>query len=127
MLQHLCAGPVATLREQKGEVDQGFVVIRIEIEHLAVGFGSLRLAAIGIAYHAKEIKRLRRWAVLAQMGFAMLRRFRQAPLIAEPLGFIEAHGRRVWRRSDRLSCRAHRVTVWAQPGRAPGDGQPEGV
>ncbi len=74
---------VALLFHQECEMNERFVMIRLEIQRLAVELRGSRLVAARVVHQSHQIERLRRRTMLPQMRFAAGRRFDEVPLVGE--------------------------------------------
>src|SRR5437016_14577786 len=88
--QQLRPRRVALFLHQQCEMDEGLVVIGIELEGLAgivAGFG---LVADGVTHQTHELQSVHRWTVPSQMLLATGCRFDQPPLIGQPTGMAKS-------------------------------------
>ncbi len=83
---------VAVLFQPQRQVDEGFVVIRIKIERLAIERGGIGFAG-GIADQTEEIIGMRRRSVLGDVCFADNRGFGKFSGICELLCCLEVGGK----------------------------------
>lgn len=82
-------GGVATEFGQEGQVGEGFNVMRLEIDGLAVAIGGGAGLALGVADDAEQAERLGGFWVVLEPGLAVAGGFVELSAVREPAGQID--------------------------------------